>query len=43
MTDPVTPTDAPDELLPDPDEDIEDGADMPDRPDEPVDSPEPDA
>lgn len=41
MTDPVTPTEAPDELLPSPDEPVEDGADMGDRPDEPTDSPEP--
>lgn len=41
MTDPVTPTEAPDEGLP-ADEDIEDGASMDERPDEPVDSPRPD-
>lgn len=41
MTDPVTPTDQPDEQVPADEEPIGEGADMDERPDEPVDEPEP--
>ena len=45
MTDPLTETRAPDEALPAPEEapDVDAGAWQGDRPDEPVDAPEPDA
>ena len=44
MTDPHTPTDAADESVPAPEEpeEVGDGADQGDRPEEPTDTPEPD-